>query len=182
MTALGRLTTDRLVLRRFLAADGPALHGYLSRPEAVRYEPYGPVRPEEADALAAERAADDRFWAVQTAAGTLVGHLYLAPVEPEWWRTWELGYVFHPDHWGHGYATEACRTLLDAVFDDGAHRVVAHCDPANHRSWSLLERLGLRREGHALRAVAFTRDTGGRPVWHDAYSYAALDEEWADGR
>jgi len=173
------LTTARLVVRRFVPADGPGLHAYLSRPEVVQYEPYGPVGPDEADALARERASDPRFWAVQTLAGTLVGNLYLAPDGPEWWQTWELGYVFHPDHWGRGYATEACRTLLDAAFEGGAHRVVAHCDPANIRSWALLERLGMRREGHALRAAAFVRDPEGRPVWRDAYTYAVLDEEWA---
>lgn len=86
--------------------------------------------------------------------------------------------MFHPDHWGRGYATEACRVLLDAVFDDGAHRVVAHCDPANARSWALLERLGMRREGHSLRAVAFGCDPEGGPVWRDEYTYAVLEEEW----
>ena len=86
--------------------------------------------------------------------------------------------MFHPDHWGHGYATEACRALLDAVLEDGAHRVVAHCNPANVRSWALLERLGMRREGPAVRAAAFSRDPQGRPVWHDEYTYALLDEEW----
>ena len=177
------LTTDRLVVRRFTASDGPGLHACLSRPGAVEYEPYAPVGPAEADALAGERAADPRFRAVQTHAGTLVGNLYLASSGPDWWHTWELGYVFHPDHWGRGYATEACRTLLDAVFADGAHRVVAHCNPANVRSWALLERLGMRREGHAVRAAAFSRNARGRPVWHDAYSYAVLDEEWGpDGR
>ncbi|MCL3861158.1 GNAT family N-acetyltransferase [Actinotalea sp. K2] len=148
-------------------SDGPGLHGYLSRPEAVEYEPYGPVGPDEADDLARQRAADQRFWAVQTAAETLVGNLYLAPSGPEWWQSWELGYVFHPYHWGQGYATEACQALLDAVFDDGAHRVVAHCDPANLRSWALLERLGMRREGHSLRAAAFVRDPSGRPLAGD---------------
>lgn len=170
--------TDRLVLRRFTASDGPALHGYLSRPDAVEYEPYGPVGRDEAEHLARERATDPRFWAVQTTAGTLVGNLYLATSGPQWWHTWELGYVFHPDHWGRGYATEACRALLDAAFDDGAHRVLARCDPVNVRSWALLERLGMRREGHSLRSAAFDRDAEGRPLWHDTVTYAVLEEEW----
>ncbi|WP_307844636.1 GNAT family N-acetyltransferase [Actinotalea solisilvae] len=173
------LGTDRLSLRRFLASDGPALHGILSRPAAVEFEPYDVVTHAQADDLARERASDPRFRAVETRGGTLVGTLYLAPSGPDWWRTWELGYVFHPDHWGRGYATEACRALLTAVFADGAHRVVARCDPANVRSWALLERLGLRREAHHVRAVAFVADSDGGPVWHDAYTYAALAEEWA---
>lgn len=175
------LTTDRLVVRRFLPTDGPGLHAVLSRPEAVEFEPYDVVTRAEADDLARERAVDPRFWAVQTADATLVGTLYVAPSGPDWWRTWELGYVFHPDHWGQGYATEACRALLAAVFDDGAHRVVAHCDPANVRSWALLERLGLRREAHHLRAAAFACAPDGTPLWHDAYTYAVLSQEWSAG-
>jgi [ribosomal protein S5]-alanine N-acetyltransferase len=173
------LRTDRLSLRWFEAGDGPALHGILSRPEAVRFEPHEVVTRAQADDLAQQRASDARFRAVETRDGAVVGTLYLAASGPDWWRTWELGYVFHPDHWGHGYATEACRALLAAVFDDGAHRVVARCDPANVRSWALLDRLGLRREAHHVRAVAFASDADGAPVWHDAYTYAVLVDEWA---
>ncbi len=179
MVTKDALVTDRLALRRFTAADGPALHDYLSRPEAVEFEPYEPVSAEQAARAAADRATDARFWAVDLRDGaSLVGHLYLAAVEPDWWQTWELGFVFHPDHWGHGYATEACTALLDDVFAGGAHRVVAGCHPANARSWSLLERLGLRREAHTVRSVAVTRDAGGRPQWHDAFGYAILADEW----
>ena len=179
MTMPDAVRTDRLALRRFTPADGPALHAYLGRPEAVEFEPYGPLSAEQATGAAAERAADARFWAVDLRPGAgLVGHLYLAAVEPEWWRTWELGYVFHPDHWGQGYATEACAALLNRVFASGAHRVVAGCDPANTRSWTLLERLGMRREAHSVRPVAFARDSEGRPLWQDAYRYAILGDEW----
>lgn len=176
------LRSERLVLRPFTPADGPALHAYLGRPEVVRYEPYGPQDAAACDRLAAERADDARFVAAwlpgDAPGGTLVGHVYLAPDGPPQWRTWELGYVFHPAHGGRGYATEACRRVLDEVFADGAHRVVAHCDPRNERSWALLERLGMRREGHHLRAASFESDERGEPVWHDGYAYAVLAEEW----
>ncbi len=183
MTIRDSLLTDRLALRRFTAADGPALHSYLGRPEVVEFEPYDPLSPEQAAAAAVERATDARFWAVDLRAdASLVGHLYLAPVGPDWWQTWELGFVFHSDHWGHGYAAEACTALLDHVFADGAHRVEAGCNPANTRSWSLLERLGMRREAHTVRSVAFTRDGEGHPLWHDAFRYAILADEWRSRR
>ena len=179
MTIRDALLTDRLALRRFTAADGPALHGYLGRPEVVEFEPYDPLSPEQAAVAAAQRATDARFWAVDLGSdATLIGHVYLARAEPDWWQTWELGYVFHQDHWGHGYATEACTALLDQVFADGAHRVKAGCDPANRRSWSLLERLGMRREAHTVRSVAFFREASGHPLWHDAFGYAILAHEW----
>jgi [ribosomal protein S5]-alanine N-acetyltransferase len=174
------LTTRRLLLRRFTSGDGPALHAYLCRPEAVEFEPYDAITPDQAVDWARQRAADPAFWAIcLRESGTLIGNLYLARVEPEAWRTWELGYVLHPDHWGRGYASEAAARLLDECFGTwGAHRVTASCDVANAASWRLLERLGFRREGHVLAGSSFHQDTEGRPIWKDDYLYAVLDDEW----
>ncbi len=174
------LRTPRLHVRRFLPTDGPGLHGYLSRPEAVEFEPYPVQTAAACERWAAERAADPDFWAVCLSDGTLVGNLYLHRCEPLPWRTWELGYVFHPDHWGHGYASEAASALVAACFRDrGAHRIVAHCDQLNVRSWRLLERIGFRREGAMRQNASFTTDEDGAPVWKDTYLYAALGQEWA---
>jgi RimJ/RimL family protein N-acetyltransferase len=74
---------------------------------------------------------------------------------------------------------EPCRALLRELFvDRSAHRVVAHCDPRNTRSWALLERLGFRREAHLRAAASFAVDDAGNPVWHDAFGYALLSDEW----
>ena len=174
------LATPRLVLRRFVATDGAGLHAYLSRPEAVAFEPY-PVQSREAcDLEARRRSGDQDFLAVCRAdTGELVGNLYFHPEDPEAWRTSELGYVFHPDHWGRGYATEAVRGLLDLAFGQwGVRRVTARCNPDNAASWRLLERVGFRREGHLLAAVSFVDDEHGNPLWHDTYLYALLASEW----
>jgi [ribosomal protein S5]-alanine N-acetyltransferase len=58
------------------------------------------------------------------------------------------------------------------------YRVVAHRDPRNTRSWVLLERLGFRREAHLRSAASFAADDAGRPVWHDAFGYGLLSDEW----
>ncbi len=175
---LVELETPRLVLRRFRPADAAALHAYLSRPEAVEFEPYGTMSAAECEGLAADRADDERFLAVCLRSGDLIGNLYLAPDGPPHWRTWTIGYVMHPDHWGHGYATEAVTTLVVDLFDRrDAHRVVARCDPLNTRSWRLLERIGMRREAHQLAAASFADDAEGRPIWHDVFQYAVLADE-----
>ncbi|MFD2840881.1 GNAT family N-acetyltransferase [Populibacterium corticicola] len=167
------------MIRRFSPEDAVALHGYLSRPEAVQFEPYGLHTLEDCYRVAAERANDERFLAVSLGDGTLVDNLYLAPEGPEYWNTWQIGYVFHPDHWGQGYATESLSALLEELFSHQmAHRVVARCNPLNTRSWRLLERVGLRREAHHLAAASFAQDINGALVWHDTYVYALLDTEW----
>jgi RimJ/RimL family protein N-acetyltransferase len=81
-----------------------------------------------------------------------------------------------------GFATEACEAVLGHVFANlGAHRVESHCHPDNVRSWRLLERLGMRREGHHLRSVFLRRSDDGSPIWSDSLDYAILREEW-EGR
>lgn len=172
------ITTQRLVLRPFTPGDGPGLYAYLSDPETVRFEPYDPFTPEQAEGEASRRACDPAFWAVCDRAGCLLGNLYFAPGE---FDTWELGYVFGRGHWGQGFATEAAQALLGHGFSQlGVRRVTACCNPENERSWRLLERLGLRREGHLRKNISFFRDGQGQPLWQDTYEYGILKEEWEE--
>jgi RimJ/RimL family protein N-acetyltransferase len=67
-------------------------------------------------------------------------------------RQAELGWVLDPAFAGHGYATEAVRELVRYCFQDlGVRRVTANCFLANDTSWRLMERIGMRREVHAVR-------------------------------
>jgi len=175
------LSTERLMIRRFAEGDWKRLHDYLSLEEVVRFEPYEVFDEERSIAEAARRAAGPAFWAVCLKVGDrLIGNLYFSP-ENETYRTWELGYVFHPDFQGRGYAAEACRELVRYGFgEQNVRRGVAFCDPLNVKSWRLLERLGFRREGHMLQEAFFRRDADGNPLWHDAYAYAMLKSEWKE--
>jgi RimJ/RimL family protein N-acetyltransferase len=90
----------------------------------------------------------------------------------------ELGWVIHPDHAGHGYATEAVAELMRICFEDlGLRRVVALCFADNVASWRLMERLGMRREQHTVRDSLHRSGE-----WLDGYGYALLVEEWRAGR
>jgi RimJ/RimL family protein N-acetyltransferase len=74
---------------------------------------------------------------------------------------------------GQGFATEALTCLLDYLFQQKRlHRVVADTDSQNVPSWTLLERLGMRREGHLRQSLWF------KGQWADEYLYAILAEEW----
>jgi RimJ/RimL family protein N-acetyltransferase len=90
-------------------------------------------------------------------------------------RQVELGWVLDPEHTGHGYATEAARELVRYCFTDlQVRRVVAGCFLGNEPSWRLMERLGMRRETHAVRDALHRRG-----AWLDSVSYALLIDEWA---
>ena len=56
--------------------------------------------------------------------------------------------------------------------------VTAMCNPLNTASWKLMERLGMRREGHLIQNIWFKRDERGEPIWSDTYEYAILADEW----
>jgi RimJ/RimL family protein N-acetyltransferase len=87
----------------------------------------------------------------------------------------ELGSVLDPAFHGHGYATEAMRALLRVCFDDlGVRRVTANCFLDNDTSWRLMERVGMRRELHAVRE---SLHRSGR--WLDGVGYAILADEWS---
>ena len=88
-------------------------------------------------------------------------------------RQAEIGFTLACEHQGKGYATEAVNRLLDYVFGVlGKHRVIAVTDTRNAPAARLLERVGMRREGHFVEDIWFK---GG---WGDEYEYAMLEREW----
>lgn len=86
----------------------------------------------------------------------------------------EIGFTLALECQGHGYATEAVGRLVDYVFSAlQKHRVVAITDARNVAAVRVLERLGMRREGHFLEHVWF------KGSWGDEYLYALLRKEWS---
>jgi len=172
--------TDRLIIRRFNADDWHDLYEYLSQEVVVKYEPYGIFNEEECKEEAIRRAQDDAFWAVCLKENNkLIGNIYFQQQEPKAFMTWEIGYVFNPVYYGKGYATEASRRIIQYGFEQiGAHRIIGKCNTENVSSWKLMERLLMRREAHFRKPAYFRKSSEGKPVWHDAYLYAILEEEF----
>jgi len=102
-----------------------ALHARLDRLSL------GPGRPGE---------AWWNFVAIRSLDEALVGRLE-ATVYGEWA---EIAYVFDPDQWGRGYATEGTQWLIDHLATNGVHELWAAVQPDNVRSVRLLQRLGFR--------------------------------------
>lgn len=85
----------------------------------------------------------------------------------------KLGYAIRADQWGHGYATDAARTLIDFGFGQlGLHRISAAIGPDNTASIKLVERLGMSPEGR-IRDHVFTNG-----AWRDSVLYSVLAHEW----
>jgi [ribosomal protein S5]-alanine N-acetyltransferase len=174
------LETDRLVIRKFCYDDWNDLYEYLSQEKVVKYEPYNILSKKECKQAAINHSQNDAFWAVcLKESNKLIGNVYFQQQEPKEFLTWEIGYVFNPAYYGKGYATEACRIVLKYGFEElVAHRVIGKCNPENTPSWRLLERLLMRREGHFRKPAFFWKSNEGKPMWHDAYQYSILAEEF----
>lgn len=177
------IATERLLLRPLdPSTDVDAVHDYQSRADVCRYIPYFPrTRDEVAERIAdagrtrstleAEGQAMDLAVVVRE-SGRLIGDVLLFWHSAEH-RSGEIGYVFHPDVEGHGYATEACRPLLALAFDGlGLHRVTARLDERNDASAAVARRLGMRQEARLVENEWFKGE------WTNELDFALLETEW----
>ena len=148
------LTTSRLHLRPFMAADLDAIHAVYSDPEVMRYVGHGAHRT-RADTTAALRSYADALAArgyafvavVERSTGAVIGDAGLHPLGGRG-PDIELGYTLARAVWGRGYATELGRALLEHAFTVlDAPRVVAQVEPENTGSRHVLEKLGMTERG-----------------------------------
>jgi len=175
------LETDRLVLRPYADEDLEALHEIERRVETARYLYNEPLTLEATRGLLERRKSltaiddthDDIVLAMTIApSGELIGHVTLQLISRQH-RQGEIGYVLHPEHRGHGYATEAAGLMLRLGFDElDLHRIVGRLDARNAASARVLERLGMRLEAH-LHENEFVKGE-----WVSELVYAILATEW----
>jgi ribosomal-protein-alanine N-acetyltransferase len=178
-TFLRMLTTERLVIRPFLKSDYQDLYEYLSLEETYRFERGEPMSLREVKKLCKERAKGTVFWAVTLKdTGKLIGHVSLNRERPEFFRTWNIGYIFNPVFQNKGYASEAARAIIRYAFAElNAHRIVGHCSPDNIASWKVLENCGMKKEGLSWKDFLVRNDENGNPVWLDSLNYAILEDD-----
>jgi ribosomal-protein-alanine N-acetyltransferase len=173
------LWTKRLMLREFEETDWPAVLAYQSDPLYLRYYPWTHRAEQDVRAFVqmflAQREEQPRtkyqLAITLPPAGPLIGNCGIRMKTPEA-READLGYEMDPRYWGQGYATEAARALLAFGFRDlGLHRIWSWCIADNVASARVLEKIGMRREGH-LRENEWMK---GR--WWDTLLYGILEHE-----
>ncbi|HZR39312.1 MAG TPA: GNAT family N-acetyltransferase [Ktedonobacteraceae bacterium] len=175
-----RITTSRLYLREFEMVDLPAVHQYESDPEVVRYVSYGPYTEEEcckdlAFHVAHQSEQPRTFFhlaIILRSEDHLIGWCGLQITNRQL-REAEIGYALHRHYWGKGYMTEAAQAMLEYGFArHNLHRIFGTCHPENHASVRVMQKIGMRMEGH-LRENRWSKG-----AWRDSLLYAILDHEW----
>ena len=175
------LAGERVVLRRFQPADVTEFVAYRSSPAVARYQSWDAPYPREEGERFVQAIAHDhpdtagewfQFAAALRATGQLIGDCAAMPLADDP-RQCEIGFTLAERYQGHGYATEAARLLIGYLFTARRkHRIIAYCDARNAPSAAVLERLGMRREGH------LRESTWAKGEWTDDLLYAVLDHEW----
>lgn len=155
------MNTARLRLRRWQHSDAAAFVDMYGREEVYRFLGSVPTGVYDFDEA---RARIDRWneqstatvgrWAVTIGADGVdarpVGTVVLTPLP----RTdltpnddKEIGWHFHPDAWGHGYATEAAGAMIALARASRLREVRAVVHPTNHASRAVADRLGMTCTG-----------------------------------
>jgi ribosomal-protein-alanine N-acetyltransferase len=185
------LRTERLLLRRWRAADRDAFAEMNADREVMEYFPE-PLAREESDALVdrIEAGFEQRgfgFWAVELAdSSEFIGFTGLAVLgfEAHFTPAVEVGWRLKRSAWGHGYATEAARAAVTYGFGDvGLRQIVSFTPTDNMRSRAVMQRLGMTRDpaddfdyprlppGHPLRRLVLYRTS------YDRWRAATLDAD-----
>ena len=181
------IETKRLLLRPFCEADADIIYQIYGDAEIMHYTPFAPMSRAQAEQHLQkvvegwkEKPQMDYEWAVIVKeTQEKIGRCHLQ-IDPET-DSAMIGWMLLKKEQGKGYATEMTPELLRYAFDElKVHRVYALCNPANEKSWKVLEKSGLRREAHFKEKCRYTKN--GTSFWQDELVYAILDTEYKKER
>ena len=173
------LQTERLTLRRFRLTDVDDVLAYANDEEWQRYLlplPY-PYERVHAEQFVAESFLSD--WKTKPTFAivlddSVIGGINLSIDKRH--QNAEMGYSIARKHWGNGYATEAARAVVNWAFETFClAKISSEANVDNRRSWRVMERIGMTREGVLRSEAPDGRDANRR---QDVAYYGILREEW----
>lgn len=177
---------QRVMLRPILLSDFAAWREvrhrcgeWLTRWEPQRL-PHQPDITEDRDAFAIRCSARQRERQLGTGFGfgvfvdgTFCGEINLSSIQRGPFQNAYVGYWIDQRWAGQGLMPEAVVVLARFAFEEqGLHRIQISIIPRNRSSRRVVEKLGLRNEGVALRYLEING------VWEDHVRYALTAEEW----
>jgi ribosomal-protein-alanine N-acetyltransferase len=93
------------------------------------------------------RNEPSQFAVVRRDEQSLIGYCGFFPQTVDGVEEVEIAYRLHPEHWGHGFATEAARAVREHAFRTlELPRVISLIHPDNHRSRRVAEKNGMTLE------------------------------------
>lgn len=169
------IITKRLFLRRVCAADWKAFQTIWTEVAKTQYAQYDKPK-DTADQAVEQRVKQWASFADSTEHmffsvcldQTVIGFVALHKRE----NGFEMGYCFHPDYHGKGYAKESISGLLNALKAQGLSRITAGTALKNLPSVNLLLSLGFQQVD--TERVSFYQDMQGKDVFFDGGIFELL--------
>jgi RimJ/RimL family protein N-acetyltransferase len=148
------IQTDRLVLRPAVDADRDAIAALNAHPKVGKW--LGGVRDRAASDAFVDRVQAHEaehgfgFWVAECkTSGRVVGMtgLWWVPPEMNMKPAVEIGWRFHPEAWGNGYATEAAKAALSYGLEVLKQpEIIAFTARTNLASQSVMRRIGMAQD------------------------------------
>ena len=143
------LKTARLILRPFQFGDVDDMVAMGGFPTWDGSGPPKPYTKQHAEKMLSQKILDswdtDPSFAI-VLNSTVVGTVRL--IVNQEYDTAEIGYSLQEKYWGRGITSEAVQSvILWALKNVGLAKVWAEADIRNERSWKLMEKIGMIRDG-----------------------------------
>lgn len=176
------IETERLVLREFVAEDWQSVLAYQRDRRYLQFYPDADRTEVETQdfiqMFLLQQAEQPRrkFQLAITIQGddTVVGTCGIRRKPDNDWEA-DIGFELAPEHWGHGFATEAAQEIVNYGFSTlKVHRISSWCIADNIASARVLEKVGLHPEGR-LREHQYFKNR-----WWDTLLFGKLRADWED--
>ncbi|MBQ8982407.1 MAG: GNAT family N-acetyltransferase [Lachnospiraceae bacterium] len=176
------LETDRLNLTCLTKASALLVHAFYEE-NATYFDPYELTRPDQFYTVAFQTAVLEWEWKEMQAGRclryyiflkseptTIIGTVNLSNIRMGKLRNASIGYKIDHRFRNQGYATEACKCLLEYAYKElHFHRIVAEIIPLNMPSIRVVKSLGFIQEGVEREAA----EINGK--WQDLLLFAKLN-------
>ena len=83
----------------------------------------------------------------------------------------EIGYAIGQKHWNKGYVTEAFKKVIEFLFSQGVHKVIASHLVGNDASKRVMEKCGLIYEGRRVQEIYY------HDMYHDVDYYYIINNK-----
>ncbi|MBR0161234.1 MAG: GNAT family N-acetyltransferase [Oscillospiraceae bacterium] len=172
------IKTKRLSIRRVRADDWEAIQSIWKDAAKSIYAQYD--KPNDLDDQSVSRRiskwasftdGDEHIFLAVCLQDVVIGYVALNKRE----SGYEIGYCFHSNYHGKGYARESISSILDIMKDKGAVNIIAGTALNNIPSVRLLTSLGFRQTG--TEKVSFYKDDKGNDITFEGGNYELLLRE-----
>ena len=183
-----RVESPRLLLRQFEIRDAEEFYRLEQGSMKVHLAPFSPLKPEpisDTEGIRSMRemlrttndrwddGLDHRFAIILKQTDAIIGQIGITNIIRNVAQSAFIGYWIGHEYLNKGYATEALVLALHYAFEFAKlHRISLWIMPDNTPSIRMAEKLRLRYEGTALKALYL----GGK--WCDTKIFAMISDEW----